>query len=225
MTRCPRGRIPTTPAARASSGRTALCCAARWKPKVLRCTNLNGGTSIIATGTRTPCRMSASPTFTSRMVIRKAERRDLEALGTLGAMLIRTHYAFDQQRFLKPVERAESGYASFLGSVLDNPDACIFVAEEDSTIIGYVFAALEPLSWKELRGPAGFIHDLAVIAERRCEGVGTKLIETAIDWFREHGAPRVVLGTAAANETAHTLFRRLGFRDTMVEMTMELDRR
>ena len=159
------------------------------------------------------------------MQVRKAERRDLEALGRLGAMLIRTHYAFDQQRFLKPVERAESGYASFLGSVLDTPDACIFVAEEDSTIIGYVFAALEPLSWKELRGPAGFIHDIAVTAERRCEGVGTKLIQTAIDWLRERGAPRVVLGTAAADETAHTLFRHLGFRDTMVEMTMELDRR
>ena len=159
------------------------------------------------------------------MNVRKAERRDLQALGELGAMLIRTHYAFDQQRFLKPVDRAESGYASFLGSLLDAPDACIFVAEQDGTIIGYVFAALEPLSWKELRGPAGFIHDVAVAPERRCAGVGTKLIETAVEWLRERGAPRVILWTAAANETAHTLFRRLGFRDTMVEMTMELDHR
>ena len=140
-------------------------------------------------------------------------------------MLIRTHYAFDQQRFLKPADRAESGYASFLGSLLDAPDACIFVAEQDGTIIGYVFAALEPLSWKELRGPAGFIHDVAVAPERRCAGVGTKLIETAVEWLRERGAPRVILWTAAANETAHMLFRRLGFRDTMVEMTMELDHR
>jgi len=137
-------------------------------------------------------------------------------------MLIRTHYAFDQQRFLKPVERAESGYSSFLGNVLDSPDACLFVAEDDSTILGYVFAALEPLSWKELRGPAGFIHDVAVIAERRREGVGTKLIQAAIEWLRDLGAPRVILGTAAANATAHALFRHLGFRDTMIEMTMEL---
>ena len=33
----------------------------------------------------------------------------------------------------------------------------------------------------------------------------------------------VILWTAAPNQAAQTLFRRLGFRETMVEMTMELD--
>lgn len=37
-----------------------------------------------------------------------------------------------------------------------------------------------------------------------------------------HGAPRGILWTAAPNETAQTLFHGLGFRDTMIEMTMEL---
>src|SRR5436305_11234302 len=151
--------------------------------------------------------------------IRSAEPRDLDALGRLGAALMRKHYAFDPQRFLAPREGTEAGYASFLGSVLDDDDGHIFVADDGDRVSGYVYAALEPLSWKELRGPAGFIHDIAVTPERRCAGVGTKLIETAVEWLRERGAPRVILWTAAANETAHTLFRRLGFRDTMVEMT------
>src|SRR6266849_10650184 len=104
--------------------------------------------------------------------VRKAERRDLEAVGRLGAMLIRTHYEFDRQRFLPPIEGAEEGYASFLGRALDSPDDCVFVAERDGVIVGYIFAALEPLSWKELRGPASFIHDVAVIEEARRSGVG-----------------------------------------------------
>ena len=112
--------------------------------------------------------------------VRKAERRDLEAVGRLGAMLIRTHYEFDRQRFLPPIEGAEEGYASFLGRALDSPDDCVFVAERDGVIVGYIFAALEPLSWKELRGPASFIHDVAVIEEARRSGVGTKLIEVAV---------------------------------------------
>lgn len=157
-------------------------------------------------------------------LVRKAERRDLESLGRLGAMLMRTHYAFDSHRFLEPGGEAEDGYASFLGSVLDSPDGCLFVAEQNGAVAGYVYAALEPLSWKELRGPAGFIHDVAVSDEARHSGLATKLIETAVDWLRERGAPRVVLWTAAPNEIAHRLFGRLGFRDTMIEMTMELDR-
>jgi len=157
------------------------------------------------------------------MNIRKAERRDAEALGRLGVMLMRTHYAFDPQRFLAPVEGSERGYASFLAGMLDSPHDCVFVAEdEDGRIAGYVFAALEPLSWKELRGPAGFIHDVAVAEDARRAGVATQLLRAAIEWLREHGAPRVLLWTAAPNEAAQRLFRRLGFRDTAIEMTMEL---
>ena len=156
------------------------------------------------------------------VVVRKAERSDLPVLGRLGAMLMRTHYAFDAQRFLAPGKGAEAGYASFLGGVLDSPDDCVFVAEQDGAIIGYVYAALEPLSWKELRGPAGFIHDIAIADQARRSGIGTALVERAIEWLRERGAPRVILGTAASNQGAQALFRRLGFRETMIEMTMEL---
>jgi GNAT superfamily N-acetyltransferase len=156
------------------------------------------------------------------VAIRKAERPDLESLGRLGALLMRTHYDFDRQRFLAPGTGAERGYASFLGSMLESAEAVVFVAEQDGAVIGYVFAALEPLSWKELRGPAGFIHDVVVAEDARRSGVGTQLMEVAIEWLAEHGAPRVILWTAAPNEMAHALFRRLGFRDTMIEMTKEL---
>jgi ribosomal protein S18 acetylase RimI-like enzyme len=157
------------------------------------------------------------------MNIRRAEPRDAEALGRLGAMLMRAHYAFDPQRFLAPMEGSERGYASFLAGLLDSPDDCVFVAEDDGRIAGYVFAALEPLSWKELRGPAGFIHDVAVAEEARNAGVATQLIGAALEWLRDRGAPRAVLWSAAANAGAQRLFRRLGFRDTMIEMTIELD--
>ena len=158
----------------------------------------------------------------SNVTIRRAEPRDAEPLGRLGAMLMRTHYAFDAQRFLAPHPGVEQGYATFLASRLDSLDDCVFVAERDGVIAGYVFAALEPMSWKELRGPAGFIHDLAVVETERRHGIATMLMEAAEDWLREHGAPRVLLGTAAPNHAAQALFRRLGFRETMIEMTKEL---
>lgn len=157
------------------------------------------------------------------VVVRKAETRDLDALGRLGAMLMQTHYAFDQKRFIAPASGSERGYAAFLGGMLDSPDDCVLVAEENGAIRGYVFVALEPMSWKELRGPAGFIHDVAVAEEARNSGVATQLMEAAIAWLRERRAPRVILWTAAPNHAAQSLFHRLGFRDTMIEMTMELD--
>jgi ribosomal protein S18 acetylase RimI-like enzyme len=154
--------------------------------------------------------------------IRKAERSDLDALGKLGAMLMRTHYDFDRQRFLAPRDGTERAYAWFLGGMLESDENCIFVAEDERGIIGYVLVALEPLSWKELRGPSGYVHDVAVAENARHAGAGTQLMQAAIDWLRERGAPRVVLMTAAPNTIAQTMFHRLGFRDTMIEMTKEL---
>jgi GNAT superfamily N-acetyltransferase len=156
------------------------------------------------------------------MTIRRAEPRDAEALGRLGAALMHTHYAFDAHRFLDPGEGAESGYAGFLVSQLDDEASIVLVAEANDHVVGYVYAAIEPLSWKELRDQCGFIHDLLVTGEARRSGVGEALLNQAIDWLRAQGMPRVVLGTAAQNETAQRLFKRRGFRPTMIEMTLEL---
>jgi len=161
------------------------------------------------------------------ITIRRAQERDVAALGELGAALMRTHYAFDEHRFLRPGDGAESGYAHFLGSQLHSTDTLVLVAEQTANgsaeIVGYVYAGVEPLSWKELRDEAGFVHDLLVTPAARHTGIGQRLLDAAIEWLRERGMPRVVLWTAAPNEAARRLFERRGFRPTMVEMTLELD--
>jgi len=116
----------------------------------------------------------------------------------------------------------EEGYAHFLGTQLAEKDVAVFVAERAATIIGYVYAGVEPRSWKELREVAGFIHDVVVDPAERGAGVGTRLIETAAEWLATRGVPRVMLWTAEKNQGAQRLFERLGFRRTMVEMTREV---
>jgi ribosomal protein S18 acetylase RimI-like enzyme len=156
------------------------------------------------------------------VVVRRATRADIPALGRLGALLLRTHYEFDRQRFIAPGENSERGYGWFLGTQLRDDAAVVFVAERAGVVIGYAYAGLEPQSWKELRDAAGFIHDVVVDENERHGGAGTALMEAAIAWLREHGAPRVVLWTAERNPGAQRLFDRLGFRRTMIEMTREL---
>jgi GNAT superfamily N-acetyltransferase len=154
-------------------------------------------------------------------LIRLAEPRDLPVLGRLGAKLVRVHHDFDQARFMAPGPGIESGYQWFLGSQLDEPDVVIYVAERAGTVVGYVYAGLEPQSWKELREPAGFIHDVVVAEPDRGQGLATRLVEAAASWLESHGAPRVMLWTAEKNPAAQRLFERAGFRRTMIEMTRE----
>jgi len=155
-------------------------------------------------------------------VIRRAEAADAPALGRLGALLMRAHYAFDPQRFLPPGSNPEAGYGRFLAGQLGDEDVVVLVAEKDGAVFGYVFAGIEPLSWKELRDECGFIHDVAVDESGRRAGAATALTEAAVEWLRSRGMPRVVLWTAEGNTGAQRLFQTRGFRRTMVEMTREL---
>jgi ribosomal protein S18 acetylase RimI-like enzyme len=155
-------------------------------------------------------------------VIRNANESDLPSLGRLGAVLLRTHHDFDQQRFMAPGDNPAEGYAWFLGSQLTDKEVVVLVAERLGTVVGYVYAGLEPQSWKELREASGFIHDVVVDESSRGKGIAESLVKEAIEWLRAHGAPRVVLWTAERNAAAQHLFSRIGFRRTMQEMTLEL---
>ena len=155
------------------------------------------------------------------ILIRPAEPSDLPALGRLGATLVRIHHAFDPARFMAPGAGVESGYQWFLGTQLDEPDVVIYVAERAGAVVGYVYAGMEPQSWKELRDAAGFIHDVVVEEPARGQGIATRLLDAAATWLEQHGAPRVMLWTAERNPTAQRLFERAGFRRTMIEMTRE----
>ena len=150
--------------------------------------------------------------------IRLATSADLPALGRLGATLMRTHHDFDPQRFMEPGTDPADGYAWFLGRQLKDDDVVIFVAEHQGEVVGYVYAGLEPISWKELRDACGFIHDVVVDERARRGGMATALIEASVVWLRERGAPRVMLWTAEQNPGAQQLFARLGLLRTMIDI-------
>lgn len=156
------------------------------------------------------------------LTIRAATRADEPALGRYGGALMRLHHEFDPHRFVRS-DDPESGYGRFLVSQLAEPDSVVLVAERAGAVVGYAFAALEPMSWKDLRAACGYLHDVFVDPAVRGAGAGGRLVREAITRLEAKGAPRVVLMSAARNESAQRLFARLGFRRTMVEMTREAD--
>jgi GNAT superfamily N-acetyltransferase len=152
--------------------------------------------------------------------IRPATQADEAALGPMGAALMRQHHAADPRRFIL-VDRPEAGYGRFLTSRLADPESLVMVAEHAGEVVGYVFADIEPTSWKDLRGPCGFIHDVYVQGPARRQGAGRELVRAAIEWVRSKGMSQVVLWSKSGNDSAQRLFAALGFRDTMVEMTWD----
>ncbi len=156
------------------------------------------------------------------ITIRTATASDQELLGRFGGALMRQHHEADPRRFIQ-VEHPETGYGQFLVSQITNPNSLVIVAEDSGVVIGYVFAAVESTNWMELRGPCGIVHDVYVDASGRRLGAGRELMNAAIAWIRSKGRTQVVLMTKQRNERAQHLFSSIGFRPTMIEMTLDLN--
>jgi ribosomal protein S18 acetylase RimI-like enzyme len=155
--------------------------------------------------------------------IRPARPSDVPALARLGAALARDHHAMDPARFFLD-EPMEEGYAWWLGKELENPAAVVLAAvrRRRGRVVGYAYGRIQPRDWNSLRDRCGFAVDLMVEPTARRGGVGKRLVDALIDALAAKGAPRVVLEAAAKNHVAQRLFRSLGFRRTMIEMTREV---
>ena len=154
------------------------------------------------------------------ILVRPATPADQEALGRFGGALMRQHHAADARRFIQ-VEHPEAGYGRYLVSVLNDPGTRVLVAEDEGRVVGYVYAEIQGTRWMDLRGPSGYVHDVYVDESARGRGAGRKLLEAALAWMREQGRLQVTLFTRTQNERAQRLFASLGFRPTMLEMTLD----
>ncbi len=59
---------------------------------------------------------------------------------------------------------------------------------------------------------AELIH-LRVAEESRREGIGAALVQSVIDWSRDHGYGLLVLNTSTPQFPARALYNRMGFRE------------
>lgn len=81
----------------------------------------------------------------------------------------------------------------------------VFVAESNGRVVGYITALIDREAGR------GRIPNLAVAAEFRGHGLGRKLIEHALDYFRREGLAYAMIETMAQNEVGQHLYPACGF--------------
>ena len=94
-----------------------------------------------------------------------------------------------------------------------------FVAGEDGRDVGLVCVISEPGAGPDDR----HVVALWVRAVRRGNGIGTALLDAAVDWSRQDGATTVSLWLLEGNEGAAELYRSHGFRPTGISMPLPRD--
>jgi RimJ/RimL family protein N-acetyltransferase len=138
------------------------------------------------------------------MRVRRAEPSDAEALADLGdavgsepeGWLVTTNgwrNVADERRYLRAIRRY--------------PNAAVFVAEDDGVVVGRLSVA------RDQHPACRHVADLGlmVAASHRRRGIGTALLEAAVDWARDSGVKKLELHVFPYNTGAIKLYERFGF--------------
>jgi ribosomal protein S18 acetylase RimI-like enzyme len=106
---------------------------------------------------------------------------------------------------------------------LDLHGAELAVAEDEETgqAVGYVTLKFDPET------KIGWIHNMAVAAGVRNQGLGRRLLEHALDRFRAGGMTVAKIETLEQNPVGRHLYPALGFREVarQIHYAMDLTRR
>ena len=101
------------------------------------------------------------------------------------------------------------------------PTGVVFVARNVDQVIGMV-SLLFTISTAE-GGPACWLEDMVVRPDRRGSGLGSRLLQHAIDYARVHGFSRITLLTDKANAGAIRFYGRHGFVESaMAALRLDL---
>jgi RimJ/RimL family protein N-acetyltransferase len=138
------------------------------------------------------------------ITIRKAESGDAAELVSLAQAVGR-----EEGRWILAIDswRSIGDERRYLKSVFRHPDAAVFVAEEDGHVLARMSLSRDP-------HPASrHVADLGLmVAEgHRRRGIGTLLLDAAVEWARLTGVTKLELHVFPWNEGALRLYERFGF--------------
>ena len=130
----------------------------------------------------------------AEQLARLADAVSAEPEGWLISVAGEWRSAGDERRFLKALRRY--------------PHAAVFVAErDDGRLVGRLSVGRDPHPASTHVADVG----LMVALGARRQGVGTQLLEAAIDWAREAGVRKLELHVFPWNEAAIALYESFGF--------------
>jgi len=136
--------------------------------------------------------------------IRPARPEDASALVELGASI-----GCEPQAWLLNTDgwRSVSEERRYLRALRRHPDAAVFVADDEGSVVGRLSVARDPHSASRHVADLG----LMVAASHRRRGIGRALLEQAEAWARAAGVLKLELHVFPWNEPAIRLYEEFGF--------------
>lgn len=167
--------------------------------------------------------LSDAAMYDNIMQIRPAITDDLEGVLPLVAKTCAFHEAEDPVKY-PFLPEPEKRYRGWLSRCVNDPDAVFLVADDNGTIAGFLVATVEDEIPIYRVKRYAFVQDIWVEPSYRRHGAARGLLQEAIERFRDKGVEQFRLDVLTDNAPARKLFESCGFRTSVMEMILPLER-
>lgn len=153
--------------------------------------------------------------------IRKAT---IDDLGLISGMQVKL--ALHERRtdkLLKQKGKIRFNTARITQRLITSSGGECFIAEIDHKPVGMCLVEIldNTARFSEYK-KRGYISEIYVKSGYRRQGIGTRLMEEAIGWFKQNGLVDIRLKVFSLNINAMKAYDKMGFEDRMVEMRYKI---
>lgn len=155
------------------------------------------------------------------VTIRKATIKDLKKVQELNLKLFeKEHKEYDKFLNLNWTFGAEG--TKYFSDRIKNEDGCVFVAELNKEIVGYLCGGLRKS--KPYRNPPimAELENTLVLENHRSKGIGSKLFDAFINWCKTKKVEKIRVEASAQNKLAISFYRKNGFKDYTLVLEADL---
>lgn len=156
------------------------------------------------------------------VAVRRATREDAKKIAAFSVALAEQHFGYDPVRFTQLITR--EGAAAYYAGRTEAENAAIFLAENGGHIVGFAYMEYEPVRYAELATKVAWLHDIYIERDARNSGAGRELLDAVKNEARRQGANKVLLSVAEQNGDAQRFFEQYGYRQTMREMMLAIEK-
>ncbi len=152
------------------------------------------------------------------LTLRQAEAADLERIRPMWEALYR--HQSEHGMLLTLPDGAYDAWVKSMSPFLGRFANVVF-AEQDGQAIGFVAGRVRTLPPYFGSATIGYISEVFTAEEQRGRGIGRRLLEFALEWYKAQQITRVELQVVAGNPDGIRFYQQLGWHQELVQMVWD----
>jgi ribosomal protein S18 acetylase RimI-like enzyme len=164
---------------------------------------------------------SSEDTFLDRVAVREVRLEDLDS--SVRHLWMRlAEEMFEVEPLTVPSEANSCKWLDFVKEGLVKRRNVLLAAKVEEKTVGYALLTLPREQTFEVQESFGIVNELYVLPEFRRKGIGKKLLEQCLNRVKAEGFKTARISVISGDKDAIRLYKKLGFRVFMYNMTKRL---